>query len=62
MTLALNIILMAVIFSVVVGMLAWAIISSRPAQQTPSARTAAASRPAQASLTRGYGSIGRVEA
>ncbi len=40
MTLALNIILMAVVFSAVVGTLAYAIHSSRPARQPRPVRSA----------------------
>jgi hypothetical protein len=43
MTVALNIILMAVVFSAVVGTLAWTILSARPARQSRPVRSA--SRP-----------------
>lgn len=40
MTIALNIILMAVVFSAVVGTLAWTILSSRPARLPRPVRSA----------------------
>jgi hypothetical protein len=40
MTVALNIILMAVVFSAVVGTLAWTILSARPARQSRPGRSA----------------------
>lgn len=40
MTVALNIILMTVVFSAVVGTLAWTILSSRPARAPRSVRAA----------------------
>ncbi|MFZ0090128.1 MAG: hypothetical protein WAL63_11515 [Solirubrobacteraceae bacterium] len=41
MTLALNIVLMAVVFSAVVGALAWTILSSRPGRHVRPGRPAA---------------------
>jgi hypothetical protein len=40
MTVALNIILMALVFSAVVGTLAWAILSARPVRQSRPVRSA----------------------
>jgi hypothetical protein len=40
MTVALNIILMAVVFSAVVGTLAWTILSARPVRHSRPARSA----------------------
>jgi hypothetical protein len=44
MTVALNIILMAVVFSAVVGTLAWTILSARPVRQCRPARSASRQR------------------